>query len=102
LGPLSTDVVAVLVVVLRFGAEGQANGCAHPGGREVTEVFSFSGEHPDRVVARVRGVKIASLVEGLPLLASTTVIESPDRSSESLWASVADEMPPPMMHTSLS
>src|SRR5215813_3242906 len=55
---------AVTVVVLWFGAEGEADGRDHSGGCEVAQVCSAPRELPNRAVATVRNVEIALLVEG--------------------------------------
>jgi len=44
----------VSVLVLWFGAEGQAYGCDHPGGGEVAQVCAAPREPPDGAVAPVQ------------------------------------------------
>src|SRR4029077_9486350 len=53
----------VSVLVLWFGAEGQAYGCDHPGGGEVAQVCAGPREPPDGAVASVGYVEVAILVE---------------------------------------
>src|SRR5262249_60526394 len=58
------SLAVVVVLVFWVGAERQADGPGHSGGREIAQVFSARSKHSNRVVATVRDVEIALLVEG--------------------------------------